>query len=58
MSPDKLVDTFPAPDDDVKTLYENLERSASKHPDVRQGLKWGREGQGQGGGAAPASTRT
>ncbi len=34
LSPDKLVDTFPAPDDHVKTLYDNLENTISKLPDV------------------------
>ncbi|GAB4820224.1 hypothetical protein N2152v2_007270 [Parachlorella kessleri] len=34
LSPDKLVDTFPAPDDHVKTLYDNLENTISKLPDA------------------------
>ncbi|GHP08170.1 long chain acyl-CoA synthetase 7 peroxisomal [Pycnococcus provasolii] len=31
-SPFQLVDRFPAPDDDVRTLHDNFERSASRHP--------------------------
>lgn len=34
MSADRLVDTFPAPDDHVRTLFENLENTIAKCPDV------------------------
>ncbi len=35
LSPARLVETFPAPDDHVRTLYDNFENAAAKFPDVR-----------------------
>ncbi|KAF5825519.1 hypothetical protein DUNSADRAFT_9041, partial [Dunaliella salina] len=34
MSPYKLVSTFPAPDDDVRTMHDNLEKSVGRFPHV------------------------
>ena len=34
LSPERLVETFPAPDDDVRTLYDNLENALAKYPNV------------------------
>ena len=34
LSPDRLIDTFHAPDDHVHTLYDNLDNSIAKYPDV------------------------
>ncbi len=31
------MDTFPAPDDHVKTLYDNLENTIARFPDVSLG---------------------
>ena len=33
MSPHRLVDTFPAPDDHIHTLYDVLDNSITKYPD-------------------------
>lgn len=33
--PDRLVDTFPAPNDHIKTLHDILENSVDQYPDVR-----------------------
>ncbi|KAL6757995.1 hypothetical protein V8C86DRAFT_1809130 [Haematococcus lacustris] len=33
-SPYKLVSTFPAPDDDIRTLHDNLEKSVGRYPHV------------------------
>eukprot|EP00197_Chlamydomonas_leiostraca_P002909 CAMPEP_0202857292 /NCGR_PEP_ID=MMETSP1391-20130828/295_1 /ASSEMBLY_ACC=CAM_ASM_000867 /TAXON_ID=1034604 /ORGANISM="Chlamydomonas leiostraca, Strain SAG 11-49" /LENGTH=690 /DNA_ID=CAMNT_0049536077 /DNA_START=146 /DNA_END=2218 /DNA_ORIENTATION=- len=33
-SPYKLVSTFPAPDDDIRTLHDNLEKSIARYPHV------------------------
>jgi hypothetical protein len=35
LSPARLVETFSAPDDHVRTLYDNFENAAAKFPDVR-----------------------
>eukprot|EP00983_Pelagomonas_calceolata_P134920 1162105-Pelagomonas_calceolata.AAC.14 len=32
MSPYKLVSTFPAPDDDVRTMHDNLDKSVGRYP--------------------------
>lgn len=44
-SPYKLVNTFPAPDDDIRTLHDNFEKSIGRFPHVRcEGLlcaPWG-----------------
>lgn len=37
MSPQRLVDTFPPPHDDIHTLYDNLESTIAQFPDVREG---------------------
>ncbi len=34
VSPSRLVDTFPAPDNHIHTLYDNLENSMVKYADV------------------------
>lgn len=34
MTPERLVDTFPAPNNHIHTLYDNLENSIAKYPDV------------------------
>jgi hypothetical protein len=34
MSPNRLLDTFPAPDNHIHTLYDNLENSMVKYADV------------------------
>lgn len=43
LSPRKLVDTFPAPHDDVHTLYDNLESSIAEFGNVRASSRGGRE---------------
>jgi hypothetical protein len=37
LSPQRLVDTFPAPHDDIHTLYDNLESSVAAYGDVSGG---------------------
>jgi hypothetical protein len=37
LSPHRLVDTFPAPHDDIHTLYDNLESSIAEFGDVSSG---------------------
>jgi hypothetical protein len=34
VSPERLIETFPAPDDHIRTLYDNLESSIAKYPNV------------------------
>lgn len=41
-SPYKLVSTFPAPDDDVRTMHDNLDKSIGRFPHVRVPLPWRR----------------
>jgi hypothetical protein len=46
-SPFKLISTFPAPDDRVRTLHDNWERAAERYPNVRgRGIYVMREGCG------------
>ena len=35
LSPYKLVSTYPAPDDDVRTMHDNLDKSIGRFPHVR-----------------------